>query len=93
MFAQVREAIDRLGFDFDLLGMEGTSFVSECNLEVHVTAPQGNALPTIAGPSRGRQKSWLLNYSVISFLMNGQNMTGSATCLAFHTVVKNAGKI
>lgn len=72
MFAQVREAIDRLGFDFDLLGMEGTSFVSECNLEVHVTAPQGNALPTIAGSSRGRQKSWLLNYSVISFLMNGQ---------------------
>ena len=67
-----REAIDRLGFDFESLGVEGTSLLSMCNPEVQVSVPQGATLPTISCSSRGRQKSWLLNYSVISFLMNGQ---------------------
>ena len=72
VFAKVREAIDRLGFDFESLGVEGTSLLSMCNPEVQVSVPQGATLPTISCSSRGRQKSWLLNYSVISFLMNGQ---------------------
>ena len=71
-FAKISEAIDRLGFDFESLGVEGTSLLSMCNPEVQVSVPQGATLPTISCSSRGRQKSWLLNYSVISFLMNGQ---------------------
>ena len=69
-FAKVREAIDRLGFDFESLGVEGISLLSMCKVQVSV--PQGATLPTISCSSRGRQKSSLLNYSVISFLMNGQ---------------------
>ena len=69
VFAKVREAIDRLGFDFESLGVEGYSLLSMCNPEVQVSVPQGATLPTISCSSRGRQKSWLLNYS---FLMNGQ---------------------
>ena len=38
---------------------------------MQVSAPEGATLPAISG-SIGKQKSWLLNYSVISFLMNGQ---------------------
>ena len=38
---KVREAIDELGFDFQSLGVERTSLLSEYNPEVQVIAPQG----------------------------------------------------
>ena len=73
-FTQVREVIDGLGFDYESLGLvEGLPLLSECNTEVQVIAPQGyTTLCSISASSQGKQKSWLLNYSVISFLMNGQ---------------------
>ena len=67
--SKVREAMK---FDFDSLGINGTSLLTDCSPELRVFTPEGATQPTISGSSRGRQKSWLLNYTVISFLMNGQ---------------------
>ena len=73
--AEVREAVDNLGFSFESLGIDGNTldtFVSLCSPELQVLGPDGVTFPTISGFSLGRPKSWLLNYTVISFMMNGQ---------------------
>ena len=90
---EVRETIDTLGFKFESLGIEASSLVSGCTPELQVVSPEGSTLPSISGFSTGRPKSWLLNYTVISFLMNGQlfseyhritNMLGLPHCSAKH---------
>ena len=94
--AEVREAVDNLGFSFESLGIDGNTldtFVSLCSPELQVLGPDGVTLPTISGFSLGRPKSWLLNYTVISFMMNGQlfseyhrisNMLGLSHCCPKH---------
>ena len=73
--------------------MDGTPLFSNCHTQIQVIVPQGSAVPVISGSSQGRQKCWLLNYSVISFLMNGQlvseydcisNMLGFPHCSDKH---------
>jgi hypothetical protein len=43
-FAEVREAIDTLRFDFESLGIERISLLSECNTKVQVFAAEGATL-------------------------------------------------
>ena len=73
--------------------MDGTPLLSNCHTQIQVIVPQGSAVLVISGSSQGRQKCWLLNYSVISFLMNGQlfseydrisNMLGLPHCSDKH---------
>ena len=92
VIAEVREEIDKIGFDLDLLGVCCVSLVSECRTEVCVELVGGSP-PAISGTSKGKPKSWLLNYTTLSFLMNGQlyaeyhrisNMLGLPHCSEKH---------
>ena len=80
------EAIQRLGYRYEFCGILST--VSECGTQLQTTVPDGVSPPSIASFT-GKPKSWLLNYTVLSFLMNGQlfaeynrisNMLGLPSC-------------
>ena len=83
--AAVVDAISCLGYTYNENSINPTSF-SKCSTALQVTAPPGSSLPTVrSSPS----KSWTMNYSVLSFLMNGQlyaeysrisNMLGLPSC-------------
>ena len=77
-------------FSFESLGIDLSSSITESTPDLMVNTP---ILPSISSSSTGRPKSWLLNYTVISFLMNGQlfseyhrisNMLGLPHCSPKH---------
>ena len=85
---EITEAVERLGFK-----LEDSPLLSECQTQVTLSVDAGASPPCIIGKSQGRSKSWLLNYSVLSFLMNGQlfaeyrriaNMLGLPPCSDTH---------
>ena len=49
--------------------------ISGCHTELHISVPPGERKPEVSGASIGRKKSWLMNYSALAFLMNGQLFT------------------
>ena len=69
VFDKIREAMHSPEFSFESLGIDLSSSITESTPELMVNTP---ILPSISSSSTGRPKSWLLNYTVISFLMNGQ---------------------
>ena len=82
---EIRKSVQRLGFQYDSLGE--VPLLSDCHVEMGVTGPPNAIPPSMSRSPKG--KSWLLNYSVISFLMNGQlfaeyqrigNMLGLRPC-------------
>ena len=73
------------------LGFNSVDFplISECHTDITLSVATGVSPPCTSSTSRERNKSWLLNYSVLSFLMNGQlfaeyyrisNMLGLPQC-------------
>ena len=53
----------------DVLGVCQASMIAECQVGISV---EGECPMITGGHTAGRQKSWPLNYSALSFLMNGQ---------------------
>ena len=89
VFDKIREEIRSPEFSFESLGIDLSSSITENTPELMVNTP---ILP-ISSSSTSRPKSWLLNYTVISFLMNGQlfseyqrisNMLGLPHCSSKH---------
>ena len=91
---KIRNQIATLGLNFESLGIhEWSSSVSGSTPDLQISCTGGTAPPTIAGSLVGKQKSWLLNFTIISFFMNGQlfsehhrirNMLGLPHCSAKH---------
>ena len=85
----VVEAISSLGFSCDLKNIDKTGF-SKCCTSLQITVPTGSSHPIVRSSPT---KSWAMNYSVLSFLMNGQlyaeyerisNMLGLPHCSHYH---------
>lgn len=84
IMSQIMESVQHLGFKYDSLGV--TPLLTDCHAEMVVTVPSNAISPSIANR---KGKSWVLNYCVLSFLMNGQlfaeyqrlgNMLGLPPC-------------
>lgn len=56
--------------DFESLGLISQSLISECTTELSVSVPAGTSVPSILSPHSG--KSWRLNYTMLTFMINGQ---------------------
>ena len=66
----ILKAVNRLDYSSHSLNLP--SIISKCKLQLETVIPLGYTEPTIPQDTQGSRKSWELNYSVISFLMNGQ---------------------
>ena len=69
VLGEVQEELDKLGYNVDVLGVCQASMIAECQVGISV---EGECPMITGGHTAGRQKSWPLNYSALSFLMNGQ---------------------
>ena len=67
---RVSDAVQRLEFDLESFGTP--SLISECRPELHVAIPDGCSPLRIVTTVPSKGKSWLLNYTALAFLMNGQ---------------------
>ena len=83
--SRIVTAIQCLGFDCNENSFDLNLCISNCVPELCTTVPQGSDPPTI----RSSNKCWEKNYTVLSFLMNGQlfaeykrvaNMLGLPSC-------------
>ena len=84
--SNVLQAIQSLGFDCNSNSFNLHGSIVQCTPELHAEVPPGSDPPSVRSSPT---KSWMKNYSALSFLMNGQlfaeyervtNMLGTPSC-------------
>lgn len=66
---EVTEALQQLGFTCE---SQCRVALTDCHLELKLRVPDGVDPPSVKRCSVGKNKSWTMNYAVLSFLMSGQ---------------------